>query len=189
MQTVNAERLRAGLRLRESRDDDVDAVQRIYAYHVLNGPASFEEVPPAAAEMAARRRDVLRRDLPYYVAEVEGRVVGYAYAGPYRTRPAYRFTLEDSVYVDNDCIGKGVGRALLGSLLQRCTDLGYRQMVAVIGGAQPGSVALHARHGFKHAGLLTGVGFKFGRWLDSLLMTRPLGAGDLHPPHPPHGRT
>ncbi|QQS13811.1 MAG: N-acetyltransferase [Rhodospirillales bacterium] len=163
--------------VRESTDSDVAAIQAIYAHHVNTGPASFEEVPPSNKEMAARRHDVIRRGLPYLVAEIDDIIVGYAYANLYRPRPAYRFALEDSIYIDKDCIGRGIGTALLSALLDRCTALGYRQMIAVIGGGQPASIALHARHGFQPAGKLPDVGFKFGKWLDSVLMTRPLGPG------------
>ncbi|WP_035694134.1 GNAT family N-acetyltransferase [Azospirillum halopraeferens] len=169
--------------IRDSRSDDIPALQAIYAHHVLTGLSSFEEVPPDVAEMERRRGDVLVRGLPYLVAEHAGAVVGYAYAGPYRLRPAYRYTVEDSIYIAHDRTGLGAGRALLGVLLDRCTAAGCRQMVAVIGNsANAASIGLHAGMGFVHAGLLTAVGWKFGRWVDSVLMQRPLGPGSDCPP-------
>jgi len=168
------------IRLAEAKD--VPAIQAIYAHHVLHGIASFEEEPPDQAEMARRMADVRARGLPYLVAEDRpgsGAILGYAYAGPYRARPAYRFTLEDSVYVLPGEGGKGIGSALLGALIGQCENLGYRQMVAVIGdSANAGSIRLHARHGFREVGVLHSVGFKHGRWIDSVYMQRPLGAGD-----------
>jgi phosphinothricin acetyltransferase len=172
-----------GLIIRPSRDADVTSIAAIYAHHVLNGLASFEEVPPPVEEMARRRGDILARELPYLVAERDGKVLGYAYAGPFRTRSAYRFTLEDSIYIDPVEVGRGLGRALLKPLLDRCEELGYRQMVAVIGGRETvPSIKLHAALGFTHVGVLTGIGFKFGRWVDTVLMQRALGSGAGAPP-------
>lgn len=169
--------------LREAQPADLAAVRRIYAHHVLNGLASFELEPPDEAEMRRRREAVAERGLPFLVAELRGEVRGFAYAGPYRARPAYRFTVEDSVYVAPDALGHGLGRALLGELIRRCGALGFRQMVAVIGDSgNRASIRLHEALGFSHAGLLRSVGFKFGRWVDSVLMQRGLGEGDAIPP-------
>jgi L-amino acid N-acyltransferase YncA len=168
----------AALTIRDARDADVARIRDIYAHHVLHGLASFEEQPPSLEEMARRRQDLLGKALPCFVAEAEGRVLGYAYANHYRPRIAYRFTLEDSVYIDPDAIGRGVGRRLLDALLARATALGYRQMVAVIGDSDhQASIGLHRRAGFELIGILPAVGFKFGRWVDSVLMQRALGAG------------
>ena len=165
--------------IRPSRDDDVAAITAIYAHHVLHGLASFEEVPPPPEEIARRRAAILEHGLPYLVAERQGRVVGYTYAGPFRPRISYRYTLEDSIYVDATEVGRGVGRVLLPPLLARCTELGYRQMVAVIGGRETAaSIRLHESLGFTHMGVLRAVGFKFGRWVDTVLMQRALGPGD-----------
>jgi L-amino acid N-acyltransferase YncA len=162
--------------VREARDDDMLQIQAIYAYHVGHGAASFEEEPPPLAEMLRRRADVLGRGLPYLVAEVDGRVGGYSYATPYRTRSAYRFTIENSVYVDQALSRCGIGRALLSELIARCEQGDWKQMIAVIGdSANAASIGLHARLGFCHAGTLQAVGFKFGRWLDCVLMQRSLG--------------
>jgi L-amino acid N-acyltransferase YncA len=172
-----------GVVIRPSRETDVVEITAIYGYHVLHGVASFEEVPPDPDELACRRRDILARGLPYLVAERSGRVLGYCYAGPYRTRSAYRFTVEDSIYVDQAEAGRGLGRALLTALLYRCTELGYRQMVAVIGGSDTWpSIRLHAALGFIRAGLLPAVGFKFGHWVDIILMQRALGPGKMSAP-------
>jgi phosphinothricin acetyltransferase len=171
------------LLIRPSRDDDVGAIAAIYGYHVLHGVASFEEVPPAVEEIARRRGEIVARGLPYLVAERPngtdgGRVVGYCSAGLFRPRSGYRFTLEDSIYVDPAEIGHGLGRALLEPLLARSTELGYRRMVAVIGGRETiPSIRLHEALGFSHIGILPAVGFKFGRWIDILLMQRALGSG------------
>jgi len=170
-------------RLRPAAERDLGQVQAIYAHHVLTGIASFELEPPDLAEMTRRWQATVERDLPYLVAvEGEGEgggVLGYAYAGPYRTRPAYAWTVEDSVYLDARSAGRGIGTALLGALIERCTALGFRQMVAVIGDSgNAGSIALHRRHGFRQAGFLASVGWKHGRWVDSVLMQRALGAGD-----------
>jgi L-amino acid N-acyltransferase YncA len=150
-------------------------VQAIYAHHVLHGAASFDEEPPPLAEMQRRRADVLGRGMPYLVAEIDGRVAGYSYASPYRARPAYRFTLENSVYVDPARPRAGTGRALLAALIARCEAGEWQQMIAVIGdSANAPSIGLHAALGFRRIGTLHAVGFKFGRWIDSVLMQRAL---------------
>ncbi|MEO6270601.1 MAG: N-acetyltransferase family protein [Lautropia sp.] len=164
------------------------AVQAIYAHHVLHGRASFEVVPPSIAEMGARRDSVLAAGLPYLVAEVGGRVVGYSYATAYRPRAAYQHTIEDSVYVAHGMTGHGIGHALLAELLRRCEAGHWRQMLAVIGDSgNAGSIALHGRLGFETVGLLKSVGFKFGCWVDSVLMQRSLGPGDRSLPESPAG--
>jgi L-amino acid N-acyltransferase YncA len=169
--------------VRDATGNDIAAVQHIYAHHVLTGTASFEEVPPDLVEMTARWAAVQRLGLPYLVAEHGGAVVGYAYAGAYRPRPAYRHTVEDSVYVASEHHGLGIGRALLAQLIERCEAGPWRQMIAVIGdSANAGSIGLHRRFGFRHTGTLQDVGFKFGRWLDSVIMQRALGAGATAPP-------
>ncbi|HYD66449.1 GNAT family N-acetyltransferase [Azospirillum sp.] len=165
--------------IRDSRPDDLARIQAIYAHHVLHGLASFEEEPPDMEELGRRRADVLGRGMPHLVAERDGQVLGFAYAGPYRLRRAYRFTVEDSIYVADDCRGMGVGRALLSALVERTTAAGCRQMIAVIGDSgNAASIGVHASLGFTQAGLLHSVGFKFGRWVDCVLMQRPLGPGD-----------
>jgi L-amino acid N-acyltransferase YncA len=170
--------LNGDFQIRHSSDGDIAAIAAIYGYHVLHGLASFEEVPPAPEELASRRQKIVARDLPYLVAERSGRVLGYCYAAPYRMRSAYRFTLEDSIYLDEAERGRGIGRVLLGSLLERCAELGYRQMVAVIGGSDTWpSIRLHERLGFARIGVLPAVGFKFGRWIDVVVMQRALGPG------------
>jgi L-amino acid N-acyltransferase YncA len=173
----------AGLSIRPATDRDLAAITAIYGHHVLHGVASFEDEPPDCAEMARRRHAILDRGLPYLVAEGAGRVLGYCYASPYRTRSAYRFTTEDSIYVDADEAGRGIGRALLSELIQRCAAQGFRQMVAVVGGSdQWPSIRLHARLGFARVGVLPAVGFKFGGWVDTVLMQRALGEGADTPP-------
>ncbi len=164
--------------IRPSQQGDIEAFEAIYAHHVLNASATFEITPPDAAEIARRRDDVLRRGLPFLVAECDGVVLGFAYAAPYRARPAYRFTLEDSIYIRHDATGRGAGRLLLEALIEACTHAGFRQIIAVIGdGSNTASIGLHRACGFEHAGVLSAVGFKFGRWVDSVLMQRALGAG------------
>ena len=165
--------------IRDAEPEDFARITEIYGHHVLHGLASFEERAPEIAELTSRWQHVRERDLPYLVAEIDGRVEGFAYAGAYRTRPAYRFTVEDTIYIAPDVVGKGAGRALLAELLTRCTALGYRQMVAVIGdSANVASIGLHARLGFRVAGTLQSAGFKLGRWVDSVIMQRGLGDGD-----------
>ena len=165
--------------VRASAEGDLAAITAIYTHHVLHGLASFELEPPDAAEMGRRRADALARGLPYLVAEAGGGIAGYAYAAPYRTRPAYRYTLENSIYIDPAAQGRGAGRVLLEALSEACARAGYRQLIAVIGdSANTASIRLHAACGFSYAGLLPGVGFKFGRWVDSVLMQRELGDGE-----------
>jgi L-amino acid N-acyltransferase YncA len=169
--------------IRASREEDLAAIAAIYGYHVLHGVASFEEIPPAPEEMAQRRADITAQGLPYLVAERRGRVLGYCYASAYRTRSAYRFTLEDSIYMDAAEVGRGIGRALLSAVIEQSSQLGYRQMVAVIGGSdQWPSIRLHEALGFTRAGLLPAVGFKFGTWIDTVLMRRALGPGSASHP-------
>jgi L-amino acid N-acyltransferase YncA len=164
--------------IRDSREDDVANVHAIYSHHVLHGTASFEEEPPSVDELMRRRANVLGHGLPYLVAEIDGQVVGYSYAAPYRSRSAYRFTIENSVYVDHRLSRRGVGRALLSALITRCEAGEWRQIVAVIGDSgNTASIVLHERLGFRPVGTLRAVGFKFGRWIDSVLMQRALGVG------------
>lgn len=161
------------LTVRSSTASDIPAITEIYAHYVRTGTASFEIDPPDAAEMMRRQSDVLSRGFPYFTAEIDGAIVGYAYAGPYRTRPAYRFTVADSIYVHPGHIGNGIGSILLPELIAGCERAGVKQIVAIIGDVNnAASVRLHARFGFVHAGVLQGVGFKFGRWLDTILMQR-----------------
>jgi L-amino acid N-acyltransferase YncA len=165
--------------VRPAAPQDLPAIQSIYAHHVMHGLASFEEVPPVLEEMRRRFDDITGQGLPYLVAEERGAVQGYGYCSLYRTRSAYRYTLEDSVYVRSGLQGKGVGKTLLAELIRQCTALKYRQIVAVIGdSANAASIGLHASLGFVRAGNLRSTGFKFGRWVDSVLMQLPLGEGD-----------
>ena len=171
------------MQLRAAAAGDFAAIQAIYRHHVLHGLASFEEVPPDVEELRRRHADIVARGLPYLVAEEAGAILGYGYCAPYRLRSAYRYALEDSVYVRDGLLGRGIGSRLLGELIRICEGLGYRQLIAVIGdsGNAP-SIALHARHGFLRVGTLRSAGYKFGRWVDSVLMQRPLGSGDGTPP-------
>lgn len=169
----------ATVHIRPSDPGDLAAIQAIYAHHVTHGFGSFEEVPPDVAEMAARRLAIVERGMPHLVAETDGRVLGYAYAGPYRPRPAYRYTLENSVYVAPEAVRHGVGRALLTALIEFCEAGPWRNLVAVIGDrGNTASIALHASLGFHEAGHLKAVGFKLGRWVDVVIMQRTLGPGD-----------
>jgi phosphinothricin acetyltransferase len=162
---------------------DLPAIQSIYAHHVMHGLASFEEVPPAVEEMRRRFEDILARGLPYLAAEQDGEVLGYGYCSLYRSRSAYRYTLEDSIYVKEGRQGRGVGKAVLAELIARCTALDYRQIIAVIGdSANAASIRLHASLGFLRVGVLRSTGFKFGRWVDSVYMQLALGAGDSTKP-------
>jgi phosphinothricin acetyltransferase len=167
------------LTLRACGPDDIPAIQAIYADAVLTGTASFELEPPSIAEMQARWQNITGGGYPYLVAVLDGAVAGYAYGGAYRARPAYRGNVENSVYVRKDCQHAGVGRALLQDLIARCTERGFRQMIAVIGdSANAASIGLHRALGFDHVGTLRSVGWKHGRWLDTVLMQRALGPGD-----------
>ena len=160
------------------------ALQAIYAHWVTHGLASFEEAPPDIEEMDHRRRQVQQLGLPYLVALDGALIAGFAYAGPYRTRPAYRYTVEDSVYVAPEAQGRGIGRLLLAEVIRRAERRGLRQMVAVIGdSANNASIGLHEAMGFRRVGVLESVGFKHGRWVDSVLMQRPLGLADTSDPH------
>jgi L-amino acid N-acyltransferase YncA len=157
---------------------DIAAITRIYAHAVQHGTASFELEPPDEAEMTRRYHALRNGRFPYIVAEIDGTVAGYAYAGPYRARPAYRFTVEDSIYIDPTMHRRGVGRALLERLLVEAEKEGFRQMIAVIGDSnQAPSIELHKTAGFRMVGTFEAVGYKFGRWLDSILMQKALGKG------------
>jgi phosphinothricin acetyltransferase len=169
--------------VRPATHADVPAITRIYAHAVEHGTASFELTAPDQAEMTRRFNELKNNGFPYLVAVIGGAVVGYAYAGPYRSRPAYRFTVENSVYVAHDSHRRGVGKALLLALIDICTEKGFRLMVAVIGDSdQAASIGLHEAAGFKNAGTFENIGYKFERWLDSVLMQRPLGPGASKPP-------
>jgi phosphinothricin acetyltransferase len=169
--------------IRDAREEDLEAVRQIYAPYVLHGLATFEEVPPDLEELGRRRTSILACGFPYLVAEADGEVVGYAYASAYRARPAYRYTAEDSVYVAERRRGQGVGRLLLTQLIARCEASPCRQMVAIIGdSANSASVRLHSALGFRLAGTLQSVGFKLGRWVDTVLMQREIGPGSTVPP-------
>jgi len=174
------------LTIRASTDADITAITDIYAWNVLNGLGTFEEVPPDAEEMKRRRQSFLDRGLPYLVAEGDGKVLGYCYAGPFRLRAAYRYTVEDSVYVSPEAVGQGVGRALLSALIAQCEALGLRQMCAVIGDSgNLASVGLHTAMGFEKKGVFPAMGYKFGRWVDLVWMQRPLNGGGETPPDAP----
>ena len=166
------------MNIRPAKPSDIPAITRIYAHAVEHGTASFELTPPDEAEMARRMDKLLGGDFPYLVAELGDRIAGYAYAALYRERPAYRKTVEDSVYIAPDMHRRGVGLALLNALVEAATQRGFRQMIAVIGDSvQAGSIALHEAAGFHHVGKLENVGFKHGRWLDTVLMQKALGDG------------
>lgn len=174
------------LTIRPSTDADLPAITAIYGWNVLNGLGTFEEDPPAQDEMTRRRAAFLERGLPYLVAEEDGVVLGYAYAGPFRLRAAYRYTVEDSVYVSPDAVGKGVGKALLTALIAQCEALGLRQMCAVIGDSgNTASIGLHAAMGFEQKGVFPAMGHKFGRWVDLVWMQRPLNGGGERQPDSP----
>ncbi|MGH6684241.1 MAG: GNAT family N-acetyltransferase [Pseudolabrys sp.] len=169
--------------IRPARLSDIPAITRIYAHAVTTGTASFELDPPGEAEMTRRMQAVLDGKFPYLVAQAEDAIAGYAYASLYRTRPAYRFTVEDSVYVAPDSHRRGIGKALLIKIIEACTALGYRQMIAVIGDSdQAASIGVHKACGFAPAGNLRNIGWKFGRWLDTPLMQLTLGPGATSDP-------
>jgi phosphinothricin acetyltransferase len=171
------------VQVRPATPPDLPAIQAIYAHHVAHGLATFEEEAPPVDEMRRRYDEVTQRGLPYLTAEFAGAVAGYGYCTLYRTRSAYRYALEDSVYVRPDMLGRGVGKTVLAELIRRCEALRYRQMIAVIGdSANAASIGVHASLGFLRVGTLRSSGFKFGRWVDSVIMQRPLGPGDGTPP-------
>jgi len=164
--------------IRAAAAADLPAITAIYEHAVRHGTATFELISPDLAEMTRRFRALTEGGFPYFVAAVDGRVIGYAYAGPYRPRPAYRFTVENSVYLEPAIHRRGIGRQLLQRLIGECEARGYRQMIAVIGdSANAGSIGVHTSCGFRMIGTHPDVGFKFGRWLDTVMMQRPLGDG------------
>lgn len=169
--------------VRRATPADIATITAIYRAAVLHGTASFELDPPDEAEMLRRYQSIVGAGYPYFVAEMEGIVAGYAYANAYRTRPAYRFTVEDSIYISPEAQGRGIGRLLLAALIDAATARGYRLMVAIIGDSrQYASIALHRSAGFTFCGTIHSVGYKFGRWLDSVIMELPLGEGDKSAP-------
>jgi phosphinothricin acetyltransferase len=169
--------------IRAATPADIGAITRIYGDEVAHGVASLEEAPPPESEMAARMAKITGLGLPYLVAENAGRVLGYSYAGPFHTRSAYRFTLEDTIYIDRDARGLGVGRALVEALLVAAEQIGCRQMMALISFVDDSvSVRLHEKLGFRPLGIATAVGYKFGRWIDVMYMQRRIGGGDATPP-------
>lgn len=172
-----------GMEISPAKLSDAAEVAEIYAHHVLHGTATYELDPPDAAEMAARMTKVLDAGWPWLVArDAAGTMLGYGYVAQFRDRAAYRFAGEDSIYIRNECRGRGVGKALLGALLEASEAAGFRMVYAVIGGAEPASIALHAALGFEHCGNLRASGRKHGRWLDTVFMQIPLAGGDSTPP-------
>ena len=172
---------RAIFTIREVREADAEAVSAIYAHHVLHGTASYDSEPPSVDDTLGKIRRIEAAGWPFIVAETVGGVVGYSYATQFRDRAAYAWACENSIYVHPDWLGQGAGRALLQDLVRRAEEFGFRQMVAVIGGAEEASVRLHASCGFREVGRLRGVGWKFGRWLDTVYMQMPLGPGSEQP--------
>ena len=168
--------------VRAAATADSAAIAAIYAYHVVHGTASFDTAARSEADIAAKIAECSARGWPFLVAKEDGAVLGYAYATQFRDRPAYRSTCENSIYIAADQVGRGIGKLLLAALIDAATAVGFRQMIAVIGGAEPSSVALHSRAGFVEAGRMRSVGRKHGRWLDTLYMQKALGPGDTAPP-------
>ncbi|MBS0340194.1 MAG: N-acetyltransferase [Proteobacteria bacterium] len=169
--------------IRASRDEDVAAISAIYAHHVLHGTGTFETEPPSPTDMAARRADVLARNLPYLVAEQGGKVLGFAYCNWFKPRPAYRFSAEDSIYIADEARGLGLGAQLLAALEQAAQAVGVRKLIAVIGdSANAGSVGVHRKQGFSHVGTIKDCGWKFGEWRDIVLMEKVVGAGSTTRP-------
>ena len=174
---------RSPVRVRPATADDIPAITALYAREVAEGVATYEVEAPDATAMGDRWRAITTQGYPYLVAELDGRLAGYAYASSYRTRAGYRWTVEDTVYVDAECAGRGVGRSLLDALIHACQALGFRQMIAVVGDRQnAASIALHESFGFRVVGIFEGIGRKHGRWLDGVQMQRPLGDGSTTPP-------
>jgi phosphinothricin acetyltransferase len=171
-------------KIRPSTDTDIPAITAIYAHHVLHGTGTFETDPPSAQDMAARRSDVLSKNLPYLVVEDEAGVLGFAYCNWFKPRPAYRYSAEDSIYLAPSARGKGLGKLLLTELMAQAERRGVRKLIAVIGdSANQGSVGLHKTCGFNHVGLLANCGWKFDRWLDVVLMDKTIGSGNSNPPN------
>ena len=169
--------------IRPSTEDDLPRITRIYGHHVLHGTGTFETTPPTLEEMTARRADVLGKRLPWLVIEENGEVLGFAYGNWFKPRPAYRYSVEDSVYLAPEAAGRGLGRALLAELLAALERGGIRKVMAVIGdSANAASVGLHTALGFERVGVVRSCGWKFDRWLDIVLMEKPLGQGDACPP-------
>ena len=169
--------------IRPRTDDDMPAITEIYAHHVLNGASSWELSPPDVAEMTTRAHALEAGNFPYFVADIDGQIAGYTYAGAYRPRPAYRFTVENSVYINDQLRRGGIGTALLATLIEACTALGFRQMMGIIGDSQnTQSIRFHEKMGFIQVGTVKNIGFKFDRWMDQVLLQRPLGDGAKTPP-------
>ena len=173
----------AALEIRPVADPDLAAIQIIYAHHVLHGLASWELTPPDVAELAERRDGLVQAGYPYLVAILDGVLVGYAYAGPYRFRPAYRFTVENTVYLRPDYQGRNIAAPLLQRVIDECAASGYRQMIAVVGDSDNhASIRFHEKMGFRQVGLIESIGWKAGRWLDSVILQLSLGPGNTAPP-------
>lgn len=168
----------SGPLIRSRTDADMPKITEIYTHHVLNGASSWELSPPDVAEMTSRAHALEEAGFPYFVAEIDGNIVGYTYAGAYRPRPAYRFTVENSVYIDDNMRRGGIGTALLQRLIDECTARGYRQMIGIVGDSQNlQSIEFHEKMGFTRMGTVKNIGFKFGRWMDQVILQRPLGDG------------
>lgn len=175
------------MQVRAIKAEDMPAITAIYDEAVRTGTASFETEPPGLEEMVRRQQALETAGYPFLIAEENGRILGYAYAGSFRTRAAFQYTVENSIYLDANARGRGIGRTLLKALLEECTARGYRQMVAVIGdSANTGSIALHRACGFEMIGTLPATGLKFGRWINTVLMQRPLGEGAATVPAQEH---
>ena len=171
------------MHIRPSAEADVAAITAIYQHHVLHGTGTFEITPPTQEDMAARRADVLFKHLPYLVLENAGEVVGFAYCNWFKPRPAYRFSAEDSIYLAPTASGKGLGHLLLNELMAQAERVGVRKLIAVIGDSEnKGSIGVHRACGFAHVGVLSASGWKFGRWLDVVLMERSIGMGSANAP-------
>jgi phosphinothricin acetyltransferase len=171
------------MQIRDATADDLAAIQAIYAHHVLHGLGTFETEPPSLDDMTRRHAQITSNGFPFLIAAEADRVLGYAYANHFRARAAYRNTVEDSIYVADDAAGCGVGKTLLLALIERCTALGLRQMLALIGDSgNAASIGVHRSCGFEHAGMMKAVGHKFDRWVDVVIMQRALGAGADTPP-------
>jgi L-amino acid N-acyltransferase YncA len=168
--------------IREVRLSDAQAIADIYRHHVLTGTATFEIEPPTITETAAKIEKILAQKSAFLVIEADGKLAGYAYATPFRDRPAYIMTCEDSIYLHPDQMGKGFGSQLLSALIDAAEAVGFRQIIGVVGGGEPASVALHVKFGFEHRGTMKSVGRKFGLWLDTVYMQRAIGAGDTSAP-------